>query len=329
MKKNLKIFNVALFIVLVALIIFPIAIDDQFILNVLIQVLMYATIATAWNLLGGYAGQLSLGHALFFGVGAYTATILNLNYGVSPWLGMLIVMGVSILLALLIGLPTFRLKGPFFTLATIAFAEVARHLALYWRELTNGSVGINIKFDPSFTNMIFQKFDTYYILILIMLLITLGITYWIDRNKMGYYLKAIREDEDAAKTLGINATKYKMYALMLSASITGIAGVFYAQFILFFEPESVFNINISAQVALIAIVGGLGTVFGPLLGAFIVIPLNEVLRATFPDIHGMNYFIYGVLLIVIIILTPNGLYPLLKKWWLRFFVKEKQKGVDD
>ncbi|GEK34723.1 branched-chain amino acid ABC transporter permease [Kurthia sibirica] len=327
MKRNLKIFNGILFVLLVILILSPIVLDDQFILNVLIQILMYATIATAWNLLGGYAGQLSLGHALFFGIGAYTATILHINYGISPWLGMIIVVAVCIILCAIIGLPTFRLKGPFFTLATIAFAEVARHLALYWRELTNGSVGINIKFDPSFTNMIFQKFDTYYLLILLLLVVTLFITYCIDRNKMGYYLKAIREDEDAAKTLGINATKYKMYALILSASITGIVGVFYAQFILFFEPESVFNINISAQVALIAIVGGMGTVFGPLLGAFIVIPLNELLRATFPEIHGMNYFIYGVLLIVIIIITPNGLYPILKKLWLRFFVKDSSKGA--
>lgn len=306
-------------ILLIIAAVYPLVSNDRFMLNILIMILLYATIASGWNILGGYAGQLSLGHALFFGLGAYTSTLLYLNFGISPWIGMLIAIIVCVFAGLLIGIPTFKLRGPFFTLGTIAFAEVVRHLTLYWRDLTNGSMGLNIKYEPSFVNMIFREFDYYYWLILALLVLTTLLVIWIDRNKMGYYLKAIREDEDAAQTLGINTNKYKMLAMVISTGITGLAGVFYAQYNLFFEPESVLHSNISNEIALIAIIGGVGTIYGPILGAFIIIPLNEILRASFPDIHGMNFFIYGVLLIIIVILTPNGLLPIIKKQWKRLF----------
>ncbi|TQR18234.1 branched-chain amino acid ABC transporter permease [Psychrobacillus soli] len=308
---------------------YPVLSDDRYIMNILIMILLYATIASGWNILGGYGGQLSLGHALFFGLGAYTSTLLYLNFGLSPWVGMIIAVIVCIIAGMLIGIPTFKLRGPYFTLGTIAFAEVIRHVTLYWRDLTNGSMGLNIKYEPSFAAMIFKEYEYYYWLILGLLVLTTLLVHWIDRNKMGYYLKAIREDEDAAETLGINTSKYKMLAMMISTGITGLAGVFYAQFNLFFEPESVFHMNISTEIALIAIIGGAGTVYGPILGAFIIIPLNEILRASFPDIHGMNYFVYGILLIVIVILTPNGLLPIITKWWDKIFRKKvsKTKGV--
>lgn len=312
-------------IIAICAILYPLFSEDRFILNILIMIILYATIASAWNILGGYAGQLSLGHALFFGLGAYTSTLLYLKFGISPWIGMIIAIIVCVIAGLLIGLPTFKLKGPYFTLGTIAFAEVVRYVTLYWRDLTNGSMGLNIKFEPSFLNMIFREYDYYYWLILGLLIVTTLIVIWIDNNKMGYYLKAIREDEDAAQTLGINSTKYKLLAMMLSTGITGMAGVFYAQFNLFFEPESVFHMNISTEIALIAIIGGVGTVYGPILGATIIIPLNEFLRASFPDIHGMNYFIYGILLIIIVILTPNGLLPIITKWWNKLFNRKAKK----
>ncbi|MDI7741961.1 branched-chain amino acid ABC transporter permease [Lysinibacillus fusiformis] len=315
-------------ILLIIAAVYPLVSNDRFMLNILIMILLYATIASGWNILGGYAGQLSLGHALFFGLGAYTSTLLYLNFGLSPWLGMLVAIVVCVLAGLLIGIPTFKLRGPFFTLGTIAFAEVVRHLTLFWRDLTNGSMGLNIKYEPSFANLIFREYEYYYWLILGLLVLTTLLVIWIDRNKIGYYLKAIREDEDAAQTLGINTNKYKMLAMVISTGITGLAGVFYAQFNLFFEPESVLHANISNEIALIAIIGGVGTIYGPILGAFIIIPLNEILRASFPDIHGMNFFIYGVLLIIIVILTPNGLFPILKRLWERVF-KKKQKPDDE
>jgi branched-chain amino acid transport system permease protein len=291
----------------------PFFIEGKFYLNIFILILLFATIATAWNILGGYGGQLSLGHTIFFGIGAYTSTLLYLNAGLSPWIGMIIAAVLSILVGVFIGWPTFRLKGTYFSLATIAFAEVIRHLALYWKSLTNGSMGVNIRFEPGWSNLIFREYSSYYYVALVLFLIDLSIMFYIDRTRFGYYLKAIREDEDSASTLGINVTRYKMLAMVLSAGLTGIAGVLYAQFMLFFEPETVFNLNFSIEIALITIVGGMGTVFGPLLGAVIIIPLNEILRSSFPTLNGMNYFIYGIALILIVSFMPNGLLPILKK----------------
>lgn len=296
----------------------PLLIDNKFYLNIFILILLFATVANAWNVLGGYGGQLSLGHAIFFGLGAYTSGLLFLKLGISPWLGLIVAVLISIIAGILIGLPTFRLKGTYFTLATIAFAEVIRQVALFWRGLTNGSMGVNIPFEPSFINMIFRDYKVYYWIALILFLISLAIMYWVDRTKIGYYLKAIREDQDSAKTLGINTTKYKMLAMIISAGLAGAAGVIYAQYMLYFEPENIFNLNLSIEFVLIVIVGGIGTIYGPLLGAAIIIPLNEILRSSFPSLNGMNFFIYGVSLILIVSFLPNGLLP---------FIKEKIKKI--
>lgn len=301
----------------------PLFVESKFHLNTLILILMFATIASAWNILGGYAGQLSLGHTIFFGLGAYTSTLLYLNYGLSPWIGLFIAAAISILVGIFIGWPTFRLRGTYFSLATIAFAEVVRHIALYWRELTNGSMGVNIRFEPGVANLIFREYSSYYYFALVLFLFALAIVYYVDRTRIGYYLKAIRENEDSAATLGIDVTKYKMIAMIMSAGLTGIAGVLYAQFMLFFEPDSVFNLNFSIEIALITIVGGMGTIFGPLLGAVIIIPLNEIMRSSFPELSGMNYFIYGIALILIVSFMPNGLLPLLKKIPAKFISKKK------
>ncbi|MED1472415.1 branched-chain amino acid ABC transporter permease [Bacillus salipaludis] len=312
--------NSFLILLLIFACILPMVMESKFYLNIFILILLYATIATAWNILGGYGGQLSLGHTIFFGIGAYTSSLLYLNAGISPWIGIIAAAVLSIGIGIFIGWPTFRLKGTYFSLATIAFAEVIRHLTLYFRDLTKGSMGINIRFEPGASNLIFREYSSYYYIALVLFLIALAIVYYVDRTRIGYYLKAVRENEDSAATLGINVTKYKMIAMVLSAGLTGVAGVLYAQFMLFFEPESVFNLNFSIEIALIAIVGGMGTVYGPLLGAVIIIPLNEILRSSFPSLNGMNYFIYGIALMLIVSFMPNGLLPLLKK------IPEKLKG---
>jgi branched-chain amino acid transport system permease protein len=317
--KNIKVNSFLIILGLFACVL-PFVIESKFYLNTFILILLFATIASAWNILGGYAGQLSLGHTIFFGIGAYTSSLLYLNAGITPWIGMIIAAVLAIVVGIFIGWPTFRLKGTYFSLATIAFAEVIRHLTLYFRDLTNGSMGVNIRFEPGVSNLIFREYSSYYYIALVLFLLALAIVYYVDRTRIGYYLKAIREDEDSAATLGINVTRYKMIAMVISAGLTGIAGVLYAQFMLFFEPESVFNLNFSIEIALIAIVGGMGTVFGPLLGAAIIIPLNEILRSSFPALSGMNYFLYGIALILIVSFMPNGLLPLLKK------IPEKLKG---
>lgn len=299
----------------------PLFIHNKFYMNIFILILIYATIANAWNILGGYGGQLSLGHAIFFGLGAYTSSLLFLKAGLSPWIGLIIAIIVSILAGVLIGFPTFRLKGTYFTLATIAFAEVIHQVALFWRSLTNGSMGVNIPFQPSFANFVFRDYGMYYWVALILFLISLAIMYWIDGSKIGYYLRAIREDQDSAQTLGINTTKYKLYAMMLSAGITGAAGVLYAQYMLYFEPSSIFDLNLSIEFVLIVIVGGIGTVYGPLLGSIIIIPLSEFLRSAFPSLNGMNFFIYGIALMLIVAFLPNGLLPFLKEKFKKMFRK--------
>lgn len=220
---------------------------------------------------------------------------------------------ISIVVGVLIGWPAFRLRGTYFTLTTIAFAEVIRHLTLYFRDITNGAIGVNIRFEPSFANLIFRDYSAYYFVALVLFAISIAVAIWVDKTKIGYYLKAIREDEDGAETLGINVTKYKMIAMVISSGMTGIAGVFYAQYMLFFEPISVFNMNFSIEIALIAIIGGMGTVYGPFIGALIIIPLNELLRSTFPALNGMNYLIYGIALILIVSFLPNGLLPIIKR----------------
>jgi len=302
----------------------PLVFHNKFYLNILILILLFATVANAWNILGGYGGQLSLGHAIFFGLGAYTSSLLFLKSGLSPWLGLVAAIAVSIIAGIVIGFPTFRLKGPYFTLATIAFGEVMRHVALFWRSLTNGSMGVNIPFQPGFSNMIFKEYEIYYWLALVLFLASLACMYWVDRTKVGYYLRAIREDQDSAQTLGINTTKYKMIAMILSSGIAGAAGVLYAQFMLYFEPENIFNLNLSIEFVLIVIVGGVGTIYGPLLGAAIIIPLNEILRSSFPALNGMNFFLYGVILILIVAFLPNGLLPFIKEQ-LRKLTRNKQK----
>ncbi|GAX89012.1 branched-chain amino acid ABC transporter permease [Effusibacillus lacus] len=296
---------------------------NKFYMHIVILILFYAAVSGSWNILAGYAGQLSLGHAIFFGLGAYTSTLLLMKSGISPWIGMLVAVGLCLLVGALIGYPCFRLKGPFFTLATLAFSEVIRLVASFWKELTNGAVGLNIPFQPGWSTMMFRSKEPYFYIALVILLLVIAITYWIDRSKMGSYLVAIREDEEAAESLGIPISRYKMYAVLISSGLAGMTGVFYAQYILFIDPEAVFNINFSVQVALISIIGGMGTVLGPLIGAVLMIPLNEILRSAFSGLNGLNFFIYGFVLILVVSLIPNGILPTVRNWLKKATAKKK------
>lgn len=296
-------------ILLIAALALPSVLKNKFYMNIVIMVIFYAALSSSWNILAGYAGQLSLGHTIFFGLGAYTSTLLLVKMGVSPWLGLFGAIIVSVGIGVLIGYPAFRLKGPFFTLATLAFSEVIRYVASFWKELTNGAMGINIPFKPGLYTMMFRTKEPYYFLALAMLLIIILITYLIDRSKIGSYFIAIRENEDAAEAIGIPITRYKQYAIIVSSGLAAMTGVFYAQYILFIEPEAVFNINFSTQIALMSIIGGMGTIFGPIVGAVLLVPLNEIVRSTFSGLNGLNFFIYGIVLIVVVSWMPNGILP--------------------
>jgi branched-chain amino acid transport system permease protein len=292
----------------------PLIPQNPFYQDLIIMMFFWATLACAWNLLGGFAGQISLGHAAFFGIGAYTSTILYLTFGLSPWIGMFTGAGISMIVALIIGYPTFRLTSHFFALATLAFGEVLRLLASYWRELTSGGVGLLIPFVPSFHNFIFENKVVYAYIILAMLLAILCITYIFKKSRFGYRLVALKEDQGAAESLGVNTQRCKVIALLISVFFTSIVGTFYAQYIAFIEPDIVFASHLSIQLALVSIIGGIGTVFGPLIGACFLTPLDIFLRGWLGGVSsGLNFVVYGVILILAVLYFPVGIAGWTKK----------------
>ena len=303
----------------VFLFVLPILPRNPFYEDLILMIFFWGTLAAAWNLVGGFAGQISLGHTAFFGIGAYTSTLLWLKFGLSPWLGMIAGAGLAILVAIGIGVPCFRLRSHFFALATIAFAEVLRYVASYWRGLTQGGVGLLIPFKPGMENFMFRgKIPYAYIALGLMLLIIL-VSYIIRNSRFGFYLISLREDQDAAETLGVNTSRCKLVALIISVFFTAVVGTFYAQYLLFIDPDTVFSLPLSIELALLAIIGGLGTVIGPVIGAFILIPLDVLLRGYLGGISaGLNFIVYGIVLVVAVIYFPRGVAGWLKTWYEPF-----------
>jgi len=290
----------------------PLTSDNSFIRDLWVLVAMWGAVATAWNLIGGYAGGLSLGHAAFFGIGAYTSSLLYTTFKISPWFGALAGGVLAIVSALVIGVITIRLRGPFFALATLAFAAILGIAATNLRWLTHGSEGISIPFAPSAANAIFASKLDYYYIALALLAVYIALTWWIAGSRFGYYLVALRENQDAAQALGIDGLRVKLAATLLSAFMTALVGSFYAQYRLFFEP-SIFATSLSTQIALFAIIGGLGTVWGPLLGAIILVPLTSGLQSALgSSIPGIDAFVYGSVLILAILFVPNGLVSVVR-----------------
>lgn len=306
--------SLALFILLA---LSPIIIRNPFVVEILIMTIIYAAMSSSWNLIGGYGGQLSLGHAAFFGIGAYTSTLLFLNFGISPWLGMFAGGVIAAIFSAVVGYPCFRLRGPFFALATIALAEVLRMLALYWRSLTQGGVGLLIPYKPAFRDFLFADKISYAYVALAFLAVIVLVTVIIENSRLGYYLVAIREDEDAAETLGVSSAHCKLTALVISAFFTGMLGTLYSQYVLFIDPDIVFPLVLSIHFALLAIIGGVGTVAGPVLGAVLLTPLDAFLRGWLGALYaGLGFIVYGILLIVVVILLPEGIIK-----WLREKIK--------
>jgi branched-chain amino acid transport system permease protein len=281
---------------------------NAFYLNILFMILLFAGLSGAWNIIGGFSGQLSLGHAAFFGIGAYTSSLLFVKCGIPPLLGTIASAGIALVLALIIGFPCFRLKGPFFTLATIAIAEVLQLLAVHFRDLTDGSEGLSIPFHPSFLNLTFESKTKYALTAYVFMLIVLGISSWIKRSKLGYQLAALAEEDQAAEALGVDTTKAKMLAFLISAGLTAVGATIYAQYLLFIEPHSEFSISVSIDLALISMVGGLGTTVGPVIGSFLLIPLQEFLRGWLGGIYqGLHFVIYGALLVAVVMFMRRGI----------------------
>lgn len=304
---------VASVVTLGTLLLLPLAVRDEYYLHVLVGVLYFAYMASAWNMVCGYTGQLSLGHAALSGIGGYVSTLLFINAGLTPWIGML-VGGVSAsVIGVVIGWPCFRLRGPYFALTTIAFAEILRiwteNTEEIWALELRGAQGLSVPYKGN-SAWLFQ-FDgklPYYYIILAMLVGVMVITWWVEQSRMGFYLKAIRADQDAAEALGIHSTRYLLLAMAVSSFFTAVGGSFYAQFFRYINPERNMGLDLSIEMALMGIVGGQGTVLGPVLGAFLLTPAGEISRATlggkFPGLH---LVIYGLVLVLAMLFLPKGL----------------------
>ncbi len=301
---------------LLGVLIYPHIFTLPFPRHLMIMIFLYASMGLSWNIIGGYAGQISLGHVVFFGTGAYTSTLLLMKLGVSPWAGMLAGGILSVLVAFVIGYPCFKLAGHYFAIATIAIAEIAQVWMLNW-DWAGAAVGLTLPILPeAFINFEFHssKLPYYYIALGIFILV-LVVTYFVDRSKLGYYFKAIKGDLEAAKSVGVNVIKYKFIALAISAFCTSICGSFYAQYVLFIDPDSVFVMSISIIACLIATLGGVGTVFGPVIGAFILIPISEMTRIYLGGGgKGTDLIIYGLLIMIISIYQPFGVIGIAKRF---------------
>jgi branched-chain amino acid transport system permease protein len=290
------------------LLIIPAVMDSPFVVHIFVTICVFGALSTAWNIVGGYAGQLSLGHTIFYGLGAYTTALLIQHYEISPWIGMWAGAIVSIGVAVGIGYPSFRLRGPFFSLATIAFLEVIRLLAIHFHGFTGGSAGLIVPLKLGWAWMIFQDKFNYLYIAFGLLLLTLAVSYWIRVSRLGYYLTAVREREDAAQAAGVSNINAKLIAVIISAALTSFIGAFHAMYLTFLEPASMFSLSMAIEIAMFALIGGLGTVAGPLLGTILVVPIAEAARGWLgASANGLHGFVYGTVLVLITLTLPAGL----------------------
>ena len=282
--------------------------------DVLLLTFLYAGLALAWNIAGGYAGLISFGHAAFFGVGAYTSTILLVRYNVTPWIGMWLGGVLAAVFGAVLALVCARLRGPFFILSTLAFAEVVRIGALNWASLTGGPEGLSIPPVPGFMTMVFTSKTTYAVLMLGYAVLVYALTKLIEASRYGYYLLAIRDNEDAASAAGVNPLLGRTVAMAVSAALTGVGGSLFAHYFLYLDPTFIISPEMSFQFALLPAVGGLGTAIGPVLGSFLITPLSELLRSNLGNAAaGLHLVIYSAGLIGVMLYFPGGLAAAIAK----------------
>ncbi len=281
---------------------------DDFWLNIITLAYLFGGLATAWNIIGGFGGQFSAAHGVFFSVGAYFTARLYLE-GVSPWISMPIGGVLAAVVAVLISWPTFRLRGPFFAIATMAFNEVAMVLANYFTPVTGGAQGILVPFRPGLANMIFLESWKYGVLMFGFLAATVLISIVLRRSRLGYYLLAVREDDDAARAAGVNGLAVKLQGIAISAVLTGMGGTLFTMFIRFIDPPTLFSLpEIGIKFALIALIGGIGTIYGPLLGAALVVPLENYIRAVLGGLWpGAHLVVLGALLMLTALFLKRGI----------------------
>jgi len=316
-----------LFLAIIFVFIIPLFLKSPTYLQIMILLFFYAYLTTSWNLVGGFAGVLPLGHSAFVGIGAYTSTILYLHYGLSPWIGMFAGGLLAALVGVIIGKPTFQMRGAYFALTTIAIGEGIRVMVENINKIgpftVNGPRGLLIPLKgTSFVNFQFLSKIPYYYIILTMLIIVLGITYIISRRRIGYYLAGGGEEPEAAQALGVNVAKYKLIAMAISCFLTAMAGTFYAQLMLYFYPKGILGLDLSFEIAFIALIGGRGTIAGPILGALVLRPVNEFSRIYLSGfLPGLHLVIFGLILIIVMIYQPRGIQEPLSKVYNLFVDK--------
>jgi branched-chain amino acid transport system permease protein len=305
----------AALLALLVLLVLPLFLGS-YLLTVFIFIFFYAYLGQAWNLLGGYGGQISLGHAAFVGIGAYTSTYLAMTYKLSPWIGMFVGGVAAAILGAVIGYLGFRfgLRGFYFILLTVALAEICRLIVAHVEAL-GGALGLFITFTGDPWQFQFSDNRYYYYIALGLMLASTGTTAAMERSRLGAYLVAIREDEDASEAVGVNAFGTKLAAIVLSAFMTGVGGTFYANYLFSVQPNTAFGIPLSVEIILRPIVGGSGTLIGPILGSFILSPLAEISRSAFArgGLSGVHLIVYGSLLIAVVLFFPRGAYPYVQR----------------
>jgi branched-chain amino acid transport system permease protein len=303
---------------LAILIAYPLLLSTPFQQRLGALVLLYAIAASAWNIIGGYAGQVSVGHVVFFGCGAYAAMAGYTHFALSPMVGIPVGAAVAVAIAAIIGVPSLRLAGHYFSMATIAVAETARLIVTNttWLGAAVGLSGPTVPrnvFDLSFVSAL-----PYYYIFLAVLAITLFITWWMTSSRMGFYLRAIKDSERAARSLGAPAARTKLYAYMLSAGLTAVAGALYAMMFGFVDPESGLGILISVKILIMAALGGAGLLFGPFVGAAILVPLEELSNSLLGGKGaGLTFVVYGAIIVLISRFQPGGLLALANRLWER------------
>ena len=323
-----------------ALCILPLFVESTYVLHMMILIFINVIAGSSWNILGGYTGQYSVGHAAYFGAGAFTTMILLQNYHVVPWYGVWAGTFTALLTALIVGSICFRLRGPYFVLASIAVAEIFRVSALNLKKITNGAEGILVTEIPPLKigGTLITDWDSkvpFYYTGLLFTLTIIIVSWLVRRSKLGYYFQAIREDQDAAHSLGINPTLYKNIALSISAIFTSLAGSLYAVYVGFIDPSTVLALDLSVQIVMMAIIGGIGTIIGPAVGAALLVPLSEALRSNVitdalikagvvneqsrvgaflkENLAHAHVLIYGILVVIVILFMPEGVLGFVRR----------------
>ncbi len=324
-----------IFVLIVILSLLPLGLKSSFMVHTMIIILLNAYYAVSWNILGGFTGHFSLGNGAYIAIGGYVTGLLYTYNGITPWLGIIIGGVIAGLISLVISYPCFRLRGSYYTLSTMALLQVINIIVMSQPIIlgydTGGSRGMSVPWNGSFWAMQFvSKVPYYYIIVVLLFILMLASTY-IKNSKTGYYFTAICTNQEAAASLGVPVLGYKLRAQFISAFFSALGGGFYCMFFTYLDPSRLLGASFSIEIMLLAVVGGMGQVWGPIAGAFIMVPISEYLRGALPtQLSGLPSVIYGAILMLVIFFLPTGLLDPIVKWvkklWQKAFKNRKQES---